>query len=252
MATYRIKRTDVKATLDKIAASPWRIFAARIVRRTDVYLRYPPPNMTESGTLVRCGDYCKVYADDSQIHPDRGHASIVYGPDGKRYDLREKPARRPGGKIILQKAGDTRTVSCCNYSRDRGNRSRHAPALTGKGRHYDPLGHDLFPLAGMYNDGVKLQPNGQRMAGRFGQWRPYTQLCMRGISEFHALGHKWIVTDPTQSEPIEYETETAYEYSRRHIVTASGMETSRWWPCDGRRRVSGDDGRYLRKPLTKT
>jgi len=216
MATHRINRDEVKAVLDRIAASPWRIFTAKVVRRTDVFLRYTPTNMTENGVLVRCGDHSKM----SGPHD----ANIIFGPDDRKYDLRDRPARRKGDKILLQAAGTSRWVSCKNYSRDDGNCSKHAPALTGRGRNYDPLEYDLFPLAGFYNDGVKIQPNGQKMAGRFGQWRAYTQLCMRGITEFHALGHKWIVTDPSQTEPIEYAGEMAHEYSRRHIVTTSGME----------------------------
>jgi hypothetical protein len=240
MATYHIRRQEVKATFDIIAKSPWRIFTANIVRRTDVYSRYPPPNMTESGTLVRCGDHSKLVTDDGQTHPDRSNASIVYGPDGKRYDLREKPARRPGEKIILQAARTLRWVSCINYNREKGNGSRHAPVLTGRGRNYDPLERDLYPLAGFYTDGVKIQPNGQKMAGRFGQWRPYTQLCMRGVTEFHALGHTWIVTDPTQDSPIEYDSTEALEYSRRHVVTTSGMEAA---PAGG---VPMDEAEYRR------
>lgn len=227
MATYRISRQQVKPTLDVIAQSPWRVFTAHIVRRTDVWLRYPPRNMTENGALVRNGDSALLWNDDGSIHPDRGNPNIIVGPNGQRYDLADKSAnRRPGAKILLQAAGTPRWVSCKNYNRERGNGSQHAPALTGRGRNYDPLDRDLYPLAGFYNDGVKIQPSGQRMIGRFGAWRPYTQLCMRGMMKFHALGHVWIVTDPTQNDPIHYATTEAHEYSRRHVVTTSGMETA--------------------------
>jgi hypothetical protein len=227
MATHRISRQQVKATFDMIASSPWRVFTAHIVRRTDVYLRYPPRNMTENGALVRAGDHAKLVTEDGQTHPDRGNPSVIYDARNRRYDLREQAAnRRPGAKMLLQSAGTLRWVSCINYNRERGNGSQHAAPLTGRGRNYDPLDYDLYPLAGFYSDGVKIQPNGLRMLGRFGQWRPYTQLCMRGVVEFHALGHKWIVTDPPQDGPIQYATEAERDYSRRHVVTTSGMEAA--------------------------
>lgn len=227
MAAHRISRQQVKPVLDVISQSPWRVFTARIVRRTDVYLRYPPRSMTENGALARNGDYAPLFTEDGSIHPDRGNPNVIYGPDGRRYDLTDKSAnRRAGTKILLQAAGTARWVSCKNYDREKGNGSRHAPPPTGTGRNYDPLQYDLYPLAGFYSDGVKIQPHGQRMIGRFGEWRPYTQLCMRGMMEFHALGHIWIVTDPTQDGPIQYETVEAHEYSRQHVVTTSGMEAA--------------------------
>lgn len=218
MATFRIPRSQVKVTLDVINQSPWRMFTANVVRRSTVYLRYPPRNMTDNGALVRVGDHAPIDG------PDRGNPDIVIGPDGRRYNLLEASAnRRRGEKIVLQAAGEMRTITVKNYDREKGNQSQHAPEPTGRGRNYDPLEYDLYPLAGFYNDAFKTQPNGQRMIGRFGQWRPYTQICMRGITEFRALGNKWIVTDPPTDRPIEYPTPAEKAYARQHVVTESGM-----------------------------
>lgn len=217
MATYRIPRSQVKRTLDAINRSPWRVFTATVVRRSTVYLRYPPRNMTQNGPFVRKGDYAPISG------PDRGNPNVIYGPNGQRYHLLDADAnRRPGEKIVLQAAGEKRVIAVKNYNREKGNQSRHAPAVTGEGRFYDPLEKDLYPLAGFYNDDVKTQPNGQRMIGRFGQWRPYCQICMRGITEFRALGHRWIVTDPPTNQPIEYPP-AERAYAREHVVTESGM-----------------------------
>jgi hypothetical protein len=216
MATYRISRQQVKATLDIIASSPWRVFRALVVRRSDLFLRYPPINQTENGPYVRIGDHSKV-----------GQRGFIYGIDGSVYRLTDKASnRRFGEKILLQAAGETRWIACINYDRDKGNGSKHAPAKTDRGRNYDPLEYDLYPLAGFYSDQLKLQPNGFQMLGRFGQWRPYVQICLRGIIRFKALGHTWIVTDPPQNVPIQYSMPTALTHSRRHVVTASG-EVSR-------------------------
>lgn len=218
MATFRIPRHRVKATLDAINQSPWRVFTADVVRRSTVYLRYPPRNMTDNGAMVRVGDHAPISG------PDRGNPDIIIGPNGRRYNLLDASAnRRPGEKIVLQAAGEKRTITVKNYDREKGNQSRHAPEPTGTGRNYDPLEYDLYPLAGFYNDGIKVQPNGQAMIGRFGQWRPYTQICMRGITEFRALGHRWIVTDPPCDGPIEYPTVAERAYAREHVVTESGM-----------------------------
>lgn len=219
MATFRIPRHRVKATFDAINQSPWRVFRAKVVRRSTVYLRYSPRNMTENGAMVRVGDYAPITG------PDRGNPNVIYGPDGRRYDLTEARAnRRKGDKIVLQEAGETRWITVKNYDREKGNQSRHAPEPTGTGRYYDPLEYDLYPLAGFYNDDMKVQPNGAKMIGRFGQWRPYTQICMRGVTEFHALGHRWIVTDDPTDRPIEYPTPAEKAYAREHVVTESGMQ----------------------------
>jgi hypothetical protein len=218
MATYRIPRRLVKHTLDTISQQPWRLFAARCIRRSPVFLRYCPINMTTNGAYVRKGDYCKIDG------PDKGNPNIIWGANGHRYNLLDSSAnRRPGEKIILQDAGDSRLVVVKNYDREAGNASCHARPVTGKGRNYDPLQHDLYPLAGVYNDAIKRQPNGEVRLGRFGQWRPYTQICMRGITSFRALGHRWIVTDPPTVDPICYPTVEEERFARIHVVTTSGM-----------------------------
>lgn len=220
MDTHYISRVEVKAILDLINSSPWRLFTAKVVRRSTVHLRYPPRNMTDNGALARVGDHFPINAEV-------GNPNVTYGPDGKRYDLLDtRVNRRKGDKIVLQEAGEVRWITVKNYNREKGNGCRHAPELTGAGRHYDPLAYDLYPLAGFYNDDLKVQPDGKTMTGRFGQWRPYTQVCMRGIIEFKALGHKWIVTDPPTDQPIRYASERELTYSRKHVVTDSGMSNN--------------------------
>lgn len=220
MATYRIPRSQVKATLDVINSSPWRVFTATVVRRTDLFLRYAPINMTKNGPFVREGDHMPLDSDD------RGNPNIIYDCAGCRYDLTDASTnRRRGCKILLQAAGERREISVKNYDREKGNQNRHAPPITGAGRNYDPLRHDLYPLAGFYNDALKTQPNGQRMMARFGQWRAYTMVCMRGITEFRSLGHKWIITDEPQDGPIQYPTEDQRLHARKHIVTEAGTAT---------------------------
>ena len=210
---HRIERWQVKQTLDEISKSPWRVFTAKVIRRSPLYLRYPPRNMTENGALARVGDHVPIGCDEW------GNPNVVFGPDGKLYDLTSSRInRRRGDKIVLQEAGETRTISIKNYDREKGNQSKHAPPVTGKGLNYDPLKHDLFPLAGFYNDQLKSQPNGERRIGRFGQWRPYTQVCMRGILEFNALNDTWIVITPPQTEPIEYPTEELETESKRFAI----------------------------------
>jgi hypothetical protein len=147
----------------------------------------------------------------------------VVGVDGKHYDRRQTAInRRKGEKIVLQAAGDARLIQVKNYDREKGNRSQHAPERTGRGRNYDPLQHDLYPVAGFYNDAQKTQPNGTVMYGRFGQWRPYTMICLRGIQHFTAMGDTWIVTDPPQTDPIQYATPEEEASARKHVVTESG------------------------------
>lgn len=221
MATYRIRRQEVKPTLDLIASRPWRVFSATGTRRTDVYLRYSPLSMTDSGTIAREGDHVPLNS------PGRGDPHAVYDANGQRHNLMDPASnRRKGKKITLQAAGELRTMIAKNYDHSKGNQSVHAKPVTGKGRSYDPLDHDLFPLAGFYSDDVKVQPSGEAMIARFGAWRPYTMVCMRGVVSFRALGHEWIVVDPPQTDPIQYRSEAEFEYSLEHVVTASGTSHS--------------------------
>ncbi len=105
--THYIKRTQVKTILDRIAASPWRVFTAQIKRRGDLFLRYGPRDMTTNGAFARDGDHSRLDADHG--------STIIHGPDGERYDLTSKASnRRPGKKVLLQAAGTDRWVSCKN------------------------------------------------------------------------------------------------------------------------------------------
>lgn len=243
MQVREIKRWQVKGTLDVITQSPWRILSVYGARRGDLLLRYPPRDPETNGVLVRRGDRFNVGGDllpvqlaDGTLDPRVavGGCGVIVDASGREYNLAEKRAeRRPGDKVIIEPAGTLRWMIVKQYDHNNPRPTKHWTPQGDK-LNYDPLEYDLYLLQGMYNDSVKTQPNGQPMMGRYGQWRPFTQVCMRGALVIRALGVEWRITDPPQTDPIEYPTEAA-ETRSRAVITGFAGDNLVTLPVPGRR-----------------
>lgn len=169
-----IRRADLRPILDEITKDPERIFSVLCRRRTAVYLRYDPPDMTTEGKLAYRGDHSLIAT-----------RQFIGGKRGSE-------------KIELQPAGSVRTMLC--KRKFPGDDGRHTEM-----KHWIPKGgecrvkaedHNLFgPVAGMYNDQEKTQPNGEVRQGRFGQWRPWSFIALEGVVEVHNKGEIYQISD---------------------------------------------------------
>jgi len=170
-----IRRTEVKTLLEQVTKDPEQIFSVLCERRNAVHLRYEPEGMEGEGKLAYVGDYSLVAT-----------RQFVGGKRGSE-------------KIELQPAGSVRLMLCKRKFPD-AETGEHTPM-----KHWTPKGgrcrvnaeeHNLFgPVAGMYNDREKMQPNGQVMMGRLGQWRPWVFIALEGVKEIHNKGEVYQVVD---------------------------------------------------------
>ena len=250
-----IRRWQVKGTMDAITQAPWRIISAYGARRGDLLLRYPPRDLETNGVLVRIGDrfpyngeLLPVQLPDGTLDPRMtiGGAGVIVDASGREYNLADKRAeRRKGDKVIIEPAGTARWLQVKQWDHDNPRPTKHwTPSDDGK-LHYEPLTYDLYQLQGFYNDQVKTQPNGTIMLGRYGQWRPFCQVCMRGVMVIRALGVEWRVTDPPQTEPIAYPL-ARVEVRARQRVTGFDGDNLIPMPLPGQRFVTTDSRRPAR------
>lgn len=175
-----VPRSNIRTLFNFVTQRPYRIMSVYVARRNPLYLRYQPRNHYSNGCIVRVGDHCKVN------DPSR---NFIYGPNDVIYDLRNFDSdRRPGQKIVIEEKGTYRwvvvkqagDVNKCNHWRSRGETLSYVPDE-----------HDLYHIRGVYNDDVKMQPNGQLMVGRYGQWRPWVCICLRTTSIVRAFGNEY-------------------------------------------------------------
>ncbi len=226
----QIRRWQVKGTLDAITQSPWRVISALVARRTALFLRYPPRDPDTNGVLVRQGDLFNLndglipVQQANGLHPDVtiGGCGVIVDANRREYNLADKTAeRRPGQKVVIEPAGTIRWMQVKQWDHDNPRPTKHWTPKDGW-LNYNPLNHDLFLLQGFYNDQIKTQPNGQIMVGRYGQWRPFANLCLRGVTIIRALGVEWRVTDPPQIEPIEYPDAVTEAQARQYVTGFKG------------------------------
>lgn len=191
-----IRRQQLKGLLDFVTdrrpdGRPlFPIFSVFVERRQPLFLRYNPVDQYTNGPYVRDGDHCNL-ADRGQngIRDDRGRWYEFSN------DTNAPIFRRRGKKIIIEDAGVGRWMVVKNYDETARNDTKHHQFKPDGRLNYDPAAHDLYLVRGMYSD---LPTNGR--IGRYGQWRPWAQICLRSCSKVRCSDRngtpmEWAVAD---------------------------------------------------------
>ena len=202
--TIDVRRSEVAALLDDITKNPAQIFSVECARRDDLYLRYPPVAIDAMGHLCYDGDCTDIVTREFIRITKKGERRFAEFTDccpnavDARGNIRRKAYGLKDSKTILEPKGTFRRMLCKRKLTDAPTK-HWAPKPDGK-RNYNPADHDLFQVAGMYNDNEKAQPTGGKRIGRFGQWRPWAQVCLRTIRLIRNKGIDYNVVDdvPTQ------------------------------------------------------
>lgn len=161
-------------------------FSCYAYRRQPLELRYEPIDQFTNGPLCRVGDH-------SLLADPRG---VIRDVNGRLFELAGATARDPiflrrGEKIVIEDVGAGRWMVLKNWAREQRpqNPTKHW-IPRGGALNYNPAEHGLFLFQGAYNDLVK---NG-RLA-RYGQWRPFTMLCLRSITIIRCKGCEYRVIE---------------------------------------------------------
>jgi hypothetical protein len=184
------------------------IFTCFVARRTPLFLRYNPVSDLQNGPLVREGDHCEL--SDKGRNVVRDARGRVYELDPQDDATREKHLkgrspvflRRGGAKIVLQDVGTYRWMVVKNYDPEARNDTKHHKFTEDGELRYNPADKNLYLVRGMYNDAEK--PDG--MIGRFGQWRPWAQICLDSVTVVRCTDRagrsmEWHIDDPTVRQP---------------------------------------------------
>ena len=200
--TQTVRRSQVAALLEEITKDPEQIFSCEAARRDDLHLRYPPVNDVEgSGHLAYDGDRSDVqtreFIRDGKTKTRRFDSFYDCCPNetDENGKIRSAFYGRADSKVILEAKGTFRKMLCKRKRNDAPMKHWTGPKPDAQ-RNYDPAAHDLFVAAGMYNDRAKTQPNGTgKRIGRYGQWRPWLQICLRTIRDIQNKGIKYLVVE---------------------------------------------------------
>lgn len=103
-----IKRSELRAFLDRLTVNPTLIFSVECARRTHLELRYPPPDDFTEGDLAYVGDASTLDGQRIRICPHCGrHLAITSRGCGGPQGCGVKRAT-----VILQPAGTLRIMVC--------------------------------------------------------------------------------------------------------------------------------------------
>jgi len=161
----RLPRSKVFQFLCEATRDPEYIFSTTGPRRTDLLAREEPPDDHKQGKLIK----------------DANGKNIILEPAGT---VRKMIVRR---RFVDPKTGMLRETK------------HHKP--TGGSLKFDPTEKGLFgPVGGMYPDFPKLQPNGEVMTARYGQWRPFAFVDMLTVQEIENKGQTFVVVDDETDE----------------------------------------------------
>ena len=197
--TVQIRRSEVAVKLEDMTRNPQHIFSVVCARRDDLHLRYPPVGIEAMGHLAYDGDASDVVTREFIRITKKGARRFASFFDccpnkvDTNGNIRSKAYGLKDSKTILEPKGTFRRMLCKRKLTD-APMKHWSPKPDGK-RNYDPADHDLFQVAGMYNDNEKAQPTGGKRIGRFGQWRPWAQICLRTIREIKNNGIVYKVVD---------------------------------------------------------
>lgn len=202
----RIRRDRVKSLLDHVTdrrpdGRPlFPIFSVFVARRTPLYLRYAPVNDLQNGPLCRVGDHCELRDRGRNVVRDTRGMIYDMDPGTEAHEVGRSPVflRRGAEKIILQDVGTFRWMVVKNHDPEARHDTKHHRYVEGGALPYNPADHNLYLVRGMYSDAVK----GDGRIGRFGQWRPWAQICLDSVtivrcSDRAGRAMEWHIEDPT-------------------------------------------------------
>ena len=170
-------------------------FSCYAYRRQPLELRYDPMNDLQNGPLCRVGDHSLLTDERGTIRNAKGE---LYRLDGAT--ARDPIYLRRGDKIVLEDIGTGRWMVLKNYTKDESPKATKHWQPQGRALNYDPAAHDLFMTQGAYND---LRKNGR--IGRYGQWRPFAQICLRSLTIIRCRGIEYrVIESPTiPQQPVK-------------------------------------------------